>query len=231
LEHSNFRQAGFIDNQRHHIITFDQGTISILSEKQILLSSRAGMYLFNIPDFQLVSESASIIRTHPVWTHNFESLDVYMYPNTSPPDGGQTATVAVLNGYNLRVFHADLQHSTECRVTSYSLQTHDPPRVHARNCLSSKRVFFCKDNMLQTCAIPAEQGLRDEPLQAGKLSSELHSLNTKSVVVNEATVEGKLRVQDISWDEASGRLCLLTGQHHDYETLQRFPLQIVVVDF
>jgi len=85
--------------------------------------------------------------------------------------------------------------------------------------------------MLQTCAIPAEQGLRDEPLQAGKLSSELHSLNTKSVVVNEATVEGKLRVQDISWDEASGRLCLLTGQHHDYETLQRFPLQIVVVDF
>jgi hypothetical protein len=189
------------------------------------------MHLFNIPDSQLVSEFASITRTHPVWTYSFESLDVYMYPNASPPEGGQAATVAVLNGYNLHVFHADLQHPTECRVASYSLQTHDPPRVHARNCLSSKRVFFCKDNMLHTCAIPAEQGRRDELLQAGKPSAELYSLKAQTVVVNEATVEGKLRVQDISWDEASGRLCLLAGQHHDHETSQRFPLQIVIVDF
>ena len=60
-----------------------QGTISFLSDRQILLSSRAGMLVFNIPDFQLVSESASIIHTHPIWSHSFESLDEYMYPNTS----------------------------------------------------------------------------------------------------------------------------------------------------
>jgi hypothetical protein len=136
-----------------------------------------------------------------------------------------------LNGYHLRLFQPaeDLQHPKECHVTSFKLQTHDPPRVHARNCLSSRRVFFCKDDKLHTCAIPSEQ---DGLLQARQQSSEPPSLGAISTVqVDEARVGGKLRVQDISWDERSGRLCLLAGQHHDYETAQRSPLRIVVVDF
>jgi len=202
-----------------------QGTLSILSQKQILLSTRAGILLFNIPD---VSESASIIRIRPVWTHGFDSLDEYMYPNTSPPEGEEGAGIAILNGYNLRVFHP-AEDPNECRVTSYKLQTHDPPRVHARNCLSSRRVFFCKDNMLHTCAIPAEHGQCGGLL--GQPSSEPSSMQATSIVVDEARVGGKLRVQDISWDEISNRLCLLAGQHHDYEKSQRFPLRIIVVDF
>jgi len=207
-----------------------QGTISILSEKQILLSSRAGMLLFDIPDLQPASEPASIIRVRPAWTHGFESLDVYMYPNTSPPERGEGANIAVLNGYNLCVFHPaeDIHRPSECRVTSYKLQTHDAARVHARNCLSSRRVFFCKDNMIHTCIIPSE---RDDLQQTGQPSSESPSIRATSIKVDEARVGEKLRVQDISWDETSGRLCLLAGQHHDCETSQGFPLRIIVVDF
>lgn len=153
-----------------------------------------------------------------------------MYPNTSPPQGDQPERIAILNGHNLRVFHAakDIRHPNECRVTSYPLQTHDPPRVHARNCLSSRRVFFCKDNMLHTCAIPSED---DDLLQALQPSSEPHPLRAIPIALDEARIGGKLRVQDISWDDATARLCVLVGQHHDYEISQRFPLRIVLVDF
>jgi hypothetical protein len=207
-----------------------QDTISILSERQILLSSRAGMALYNIPELRLGSGPSSIIRNCPVWSHSFESLDVYIYPNTSSPQAGPGETIAVLNGYNLRVFHPadNPRHPNEYRVTSYPLQTHDPPRVHAKNCLSSRRVFFCKDNMLHTCAIPSGD---DDLLDDGRPSSESLPLRDTTIEVAEAKVGGKLRVQDIAWDDTSRRLCILAGQHHDYETSQRFPLRIVVVEF
>jgi len=202
-----------------------QSTISILSEKQILLSSRAGMQLFSIPP---ASESTNVIRLRPVWSHGFESLDVYMYPNASPQER-EGSNIAVLSGYHLRVFHP-AKEPNEYHVTTYKLQTHDPPRVHARNCLSSRRVFFCKDNALHTCAMPFEHSQQDGHLQARQPPSEPASVQATSIIVGEARVGGKLRVQDISWDEASGRLCLLAGQHHDYDASQRFPLRIVVVD-
>jgi len=227
--------GSIFSSQRQHVVmdigAFKfQGTISILSEKQILLSSRAGLLLFDIPDLQPSSEPASIIRVRPVWTHGFESLDVYMYPNTSPPERG--ANIAILNGYNLRVFHPaeDIHRPSECRVTSYKLQTHDAARVHARNCLSSRRVFFCKDNAIHTRIIPSLSE-HDDLQQAGQPPSESSSVLATPIEVDEARVGEKLRVQDISWDEASGRLCLLAGQHQDCETSQGFPLRIVVVDF
>ncbi|KZP17852.1 hypothetical protein FIBSPDRAFT_864481 [Athelia psychrophila] len=131
--------------------------------------------------------------------------------------------LVILGGYHLHVLHlADIsRRSSECQVNSYGLQTHDPPRVHARNCLSSRRIFFCKDDMLRTCLVP----------EAGDLDHGPSALPNKTVSVEEARVDGRLRVHDISWDEASGRLCLLVGQHHDYEHAKRSALRIVVSVF
>ena len=82
--------------------------------------------------------------------------------------------------------------------------------------------------MLHTCAIPSGD---DDILDDGQPSSESCPLRATTIDVAEARVGRKLRVQDITWDDASRRLCILAGQHHDYETSQRFPLRIVVVEF
>lgn len=182
------------------------------------------MILFKIPALQPSSGKHKILRARPVWMHNFESLDEYRHPSVSRLDTGLNSRIAILSGYHLRVLYLPevSQHSDECRVTSHSLQTHDPPRAHARNCLSSQRVFYCKDDMLYTCLVP-EAG--DDGMH------ESHPLRSTAIVLDEARVGGRLRVHDIDWDEASGCLCLLVGQHHDYEGSRRSPLRIVTVGF
>jgi len=204
-----------------------QATITLLPlRNQILLSSRAGLMLFNIPLLQPSgAETPKITRARPLWMRSFDSLDEYRHPNVSQPDVAgdpdSDQQVVILGGYQLRVLHLpDMsRRASDCQLSSYGLQTHDAPRVHARNCLSSQRVFFCKEDKLQTCRVP----INDD----GKICS----LPSRTVSVEEARVDGRLRVHDISWDEASGRLCLLVGQHHDYEHARRSPLRIVISSF
>ncbi|KAF7986583.1 hypothetical protein HWV62_26346 [Athelia sp. TMB] len=207
-----------------------QATVTILpARNQVLLSSRAGLMLFNIPILQALSDGKpKTIRARPAWMHTFETLDEYRHPNVSQLDSaGGTVTdpserLVILGGYHLRVLHLNetSRLPSECEVGSYSFQTHDPPRVHARNCLSSRRVFFCKDDMLQTCSVPEADDI-----------DHLHHMTAIPVSIDEARVAGRLRVHDISWVEESGRLCLLVGQHHDYDNSRRSDLQIVIADF
>lgn len=197
-----------------------QATISILSDKQIILSCRSGILLYDIPPLRSGPDRAKAVPVQPVWTHTFDKLDEYVYPVTSPPTLAPGGRIAILNGFNLRVFQPSEGYlsQNEHQVFSYPLQTRDPTRAHARLCLSSNRVFFCKDGHLQTCSVP--QGDEDVSIQ------------TKILDIKETKIDGRLRVQDISWSETSGQLCILVGEHYRaHEGSSRPPLRIVTVQF
>jgi len=206
-----------------------QATVTLLpSRNQVLLSSRAGLMLFDIPILQVVPAGRPTpLRVRPVWAHSFEVLDEYRHPNVSKLDSTGdtdmdfTERLTILGGYNIHILRLSevSRRPSECQVSSYNLQTHDPPRVHARNILSSRRVFFCKDDALQSCSI-----LEDELACPRSMTGSL-------VCIEEARVAGRLRVHDMSWAEESGRLCLLVGAHHDFEHSRRSPLRIVIADF
>lgn len=80
--------------------------------------------------------------------------------------------------------------------------------------------------MLQTCIVPL--GSEDDKNQQ---SSKKGFLQTTSLTIDEVRINGRLRVQDISWDERSGKLCLLSGEPNYGSKLQQSPMRIVVVQY
>lgn len=203
-----------------------QATISILSDKQILLSCRSGILLYDIPPLRSGPDRAKAVPVQPVWTHTFDKLDEYVYPVTSPPTLALGGRIAILSGFNLRVFQPSEGYLSrgEYRVSEYPLQTRDPARAHARLCISSKRAFFCKDGHLQTCFVPLK-GKGDDDVSR-------ETIRTKLLEIKEAKIDGKLRVQDISWSETSGQLCILVGEHYRAGGKSpRPPLRMVTVQF
>lgn len=202
-----------------------QATVSILSDKQILLSCRSGILLYDIPPLRSGPDRAKTVPVQPVWTHTFNKLDEYVYPVTSPPTLAPGGRIAILSGFNLRVFQPPEGLFThEYQVSSYPLQTRDPARAHARLCVSSKRAFFCKDGHLQTCSVPL--------VGEGDDDTARQSVQTRFLDIQEAKIDGKLRVQDISWSETSGQLCILVGEHYRAGGKSSRPsLRVVTVQF
>ena len=182
-----------------------------MSGRHILVTSCAKVSLYNIPDLEPIQASVGphVILVAPVWTQSYE--DTYNYPPVSPIHWGSTdeRPLMLFTGSNLRLFHQsqDDQSPNYYSLRSFWVRSHYLSSIDARPTLSARRVIWSEKGRLQTCVFPliCASGRYDAALlRFGYTETDLR---IAPIDLGSANLEGKIR--DVSWDEASGRLCVL----------------------
>ena len=190
-----------------------QATLSIMSRYQILVTSCAKVSLFDIPELEPVTPGVDPLVTlvAPVWTRSYE--DRYNYPPVSPvhwdPSNGRHDRPLILfTGSTLRFFYQsqDGQSPSYCSLDSFWVRSHNLSSIDARPTLSARRVIWSEKGILQTCVFPLLSGGRYDAalLRLGHIEADLR---IAPIDLGATNTEGK--IQDVSWDESSGRLCVL----------------------
>lgn len=206
-----------------------QATLSIMSGRQILVTSCAKVSLYNIPELQPVQPDVEprIIPVEPIWTCSYE--DRYNYPPVSPVhwdthSGRHERPLVLFTGSSLRFFHHpdDDQNPSYYSLNSFRVRSHNLSSIDSLPTLSDRRVIWSEKGHLQTCVFPLAFG---GPHDAALLRfgyTETETLRIAPIELGIANIEGGIR--DVSWDEPSGRLCVLV------EPLKKVNPNILVID-
>lgn len=209
-----------------------QATLSILSERYVLVTSCAKVSLYSIPELKPIRDGADldppVITVAPLWTRTYE--DRYNYPPISPvhwrgANGHHEKPLALFTGSALRFFHQsqDPQSPGQCSLASYWLRSHHVETIDARPILSDRRVIWSERGKLQTCPFPLPFGGQHDAglmrLGYSEEEEESDEMRIAPILLGEATLEGKVR--DVSWDESSGRLCVLLQPQSRVKTSSR----------
>lgn len=154
----------------------------------------------------------------------------YNYPPVSPvhwlpPNASHERPLAMFTGSALRLFsfNRDFQPEPEC---AFALRSYPLRRMEfslaCRPTMSDRRVIWCDKGKLWTCVYPLSWGPEHQAglLRLGCLehySSDIRNrvlssydqdrLQPEVIDLGVNKPDGKVR--SVSWDEASGRLCIL----------------------
>jgi hypothetical protein len=205
-----------------------QATLSIMSGHHILVTSCSRVSLYDIPELEPVAAGVNphIIPVTPVWVRFYE--DRYNYPPVSPvhwnASGCHDRPLVLFTGSTLRFFHQSLddQCPSYYFLDSFWVRNHNMSSIDARPTLSARRVIWSEKGKLQTCVFPLIYGGRYDGalLRFGYTET---GLRIAPIDLGTANVEGN--VMDVSWDEPSGRLCVLV-----YPDTSLHALKILIVD-
>jgi hypothetical protein len=184
-------------------------TLSILSERHVLVTSCTRTALYNIPTLEPVTAGGNlrIVAVEPVWERTYE--DRYNYPPVSPiywtaSNRRHEGPLALFTGRTLRFFH----HTDDelCYFSSYPLPHF---KLDSRPTLSDRRVLWREKGGLYTCVFPVTYGKHYDTgrQRLGYKDGEFEIPHVVPIDLGTTKIEGK--IGDISWDETSGRLCML----------------------
>ncbi|KAF7979566.1 hypothetical protein HWV62_41846 [Athelia sp. TMB] len=186
-------------------------TLALLSETQVLVVSCDKTSLYEIPPLQALpppDEEVPIIRQEPIWTCSYQGE--YNYPPISPicqdaSSGRHEGLLAMITGTTLRFFTP----TPEPSMNSSWIRTYNALAMEAAPSLSGRRAMWSAGCKLFVCTFPMPPGGDAGWMRLGAAQAGAGDERIASVGMPMLPVEGKIR--DLSWDEASGRLCLLVG--------------------
>jgi len=182
-----------------------------------LVTGCAKISLYNIPELEPVQTHVTpqVVPVTPIWTRSYE--DRYYYPPVSPVHWNKFSErhekpIVLFTGSNLRFFHQSRIDQSQSYYTldSFWLRRHYPCSIEVRPTLSDRRVIWSENGHLQTCVFPLTYGGQYDAalLRFGYALTETGSdLRIAPIELGVENIGGKIR--DVSWDEPSGRLCVL----------------------
>ena len=184
--------------------------MSLLSEGQVLVTSCYKTSLYEIPPLQIISpgQNSPVIQQEPIWTHTYQ--DKYNYPPVGPvcwdaASGRHESPLAMLTGTTLRFFTPAPTPAQPPSMDSFLVRTYSTAATEARPALSDRRAIWSAEGRLFVCAFPVRPGGEAGRLRLGGAVAD--TMHVASVEMPAGAVDGQ--IQDLSWDEAAGRLCLL----------------------
>ncbi|KAF7986572.1 hypothetical protein HWV62_26324 [Athelia sp. TMB] len=185
-------------------------TLALLSETRVLVISCDKTSLYEIPPIQALppDEEVPIIRQEPIWTCSYQGE--YNYPPIGPIcqdafSGRHEGLLAMITGTTLRFFTS----TPEPSMNSSWIRTYNALAMEATPSLSGRRAMWSAGSKLFVCTFPMPPGGDAGWMRLGVAQAGAGDERIASVEMPMLPVEGKIR--DLSWDEASGRLCLLVG--------------------
>ena len=189
---------------------FVQASLALLSETQVLVISCDKTSLYEMPPLQALppGEEVPIIRQEPIWTSSYQGE--YNYPPIGPicqdaSSGRHEGLLAMITGTTLRFFTP----TPDPSIKSSWIRTYNAMAMEARPSLSGCRAIWSAGSQLFVCTFPMPPGCDAGWMRLGAAQAGAGDERIASVEMPRLSVEGKIR--DLSWDEASGRLCLLAG--------------------
>jgi hypothetical protein len=191
-------------------------TVQILSRQLLLLARSTKLFLFAIPEPQPVDENDSdISRAVPVqtlWTYSHHVEPVRGRPSIGSVAHGTTGSYAtvMLTGKFIYILFLS-EHPEYCYVEHYPL-AHDSRYVPFRMSVGSRHAIWTNEEHigsfggLQSCAyftMPKSCGGLQRLGHVEQLGIQVRSLQLP--VLGGA-------IKDLSWDEESGRVCMVISQ-------------------
>lgn len=170
--------------------------------------------LYNIPELQPVDASVNspIIAVTSVWTRDYE--DTYNYPAVGPiywrPSGSHEGSLALYTGHYLRFFR-QFDSDQHCTLTSYRLRSYpNKPTLSDRRVIWAERGLWNAKSTLKVCVFPLSYGGKHDVglIRFGHTGSE-KSETLQAVLFPLRHADAAGEVGDLSWDETSGRMCVL----------------------
>jgi hypothetical protein len=179
-----------------------------------LVTSCAQVSLYDIPELEPVQTRVApkVVPVKPIWTRGYE--DRYNYPPVSPVywdkfSGRHEKPIVLFTGSNLRFFHQSRidQSPSYYFLDSFWLRRYSLSSIETKPTLSDRRVIWSENGHLHTCVFPLTYGGQYDAalLRFGYALTETGS--DLRIAPIELEVGGEIR--DVSWDEPSGRLCVL----------------------
>jgi hypothetical protein len=188
-------------------------TIHILSQRLLLLARPTEFFLFTIPELEQVDGSGDplVIPVQAIWTHSHHVQPVRGRPHISSlpytPSNQQSGKVAILSGNFIYILSLS-NHPEDCHILHYSLVT-GAHYVPFRAALGSRHAIWTEEHIgkpflgLQTCAyftMPDGHSGLHRLGHVGQLGVQVRPIQLPIQFGS---------VADVSWDEESGRLCVL----------------------
>ncbi|KZP17874.1 hypothetical protein FIBSPDRAFT_864505 [Athelia psychrophila] len=182
-------------------------TLSILSETQILVTSCYKASLYEIPPLRPIL----LGQQSPVGP-------VYWDASSSRHE----RSLAMLTGTALRVFSQTSEHIS---MDSFLIRKYGAAEMEARPVLSDRQAIWSTDRKLFVCTFPMRSESDAGRLRLGGLEPGSEP-RVAPVEMPAGSVDGQ--IQDLWWDEAAGRLCLLVEFQRPGSKVRG--LKIVIID-
>ena len=204
-----------------------------------MVTSVAKVSLFDIPPLEPINADPPrpVLTTEPIWTQTMDGD--YNYPPVSPvywqpPNASHERPLAMFTGSALRLFIREPHDSLESfSLISYPLRRREFS-LTCRPTMSDRRVIWCDKGKLWTCIYPLPRGPEHQAglLRLGCLDHYtsgirrvLYMLQPEIIDLGVNKPEGKVR--SVSWDEASGRLCILVEPRS--ASNKKLPMYVLIV--
>ena len=186
----------------------------MISQQFLLLARPTKFFLFAIPECKQADDSgdALVISVQSIWTysHHVQPVRGRPYISSLPYTSStlQSGKVSILTGNFIYLLSISTR-PEDCRVLRYSLAI-DPPRyVPFRAAMGFRHAIWTEGHStqpfvrLQTCAYST---MSDEHGGLQRLG-HVRQLGVQLRPIQLPVQNGE--VMDVSWDEESGRLCVL----------------------